>query len=123
MTEEELSEIEARLQATTAAPWEPWICYRCNYLHLGKRDRSAAWVCPDPRNGTLAKPTDLEFIAHARSDVPALVAEVRRLQDGIRWLAQTVHQAGHDGGWESCPKATCDYARKLLAGGGGWPAP
>lgn len=35
----------------------------------------------------------------------------------LRWIAQTVHQAHHEGELGACPKATCRHIRELLEGG------
>lgn len=82
MTPEQLAEIEARAEAATPGPWEwdrQWI----------EDEDEAIYV---PQGATLG-PTliqlgdtyeghryDCAFIAHARQDIPALIAEVRRLQ-------------------------------------------
>lgn len=39
---------------------------------------------------------------------------VARLEEAVRWVAQSVHQAHHEGPLESCARATCDYARQML---------
>lgn len=54
MTQQRLAEIEARCEAATPGPWKP------------KRD-FLSWDC------------NAAFIAHARQDIPALLAEVERL--------------------------------------------
>lgn len=67
MTNEELDEIEKRAAAATPGPW----C--CGYdedsLYSGE-----AYVARFEHGD------DQVFVAHARTDVPALVAEVRRLR-------------------------------------------
>lgn len=74
MTDQELAAIEARVNAATAGPWEAY----CNY--------DECWTLDGPiANGPDMMPKgDAIFIAHARTDVPALVAEVRRL----KWLVR-----------------------------------
>lgn len=50
---------------------------------------------------------DAEFIAHARTDVPALVAEVRRLR---KWLALAMTQSlGED-----CPECEASTGRCVI---------
>jgi hypothetical protein len=61
-------------------------------------------------------------------------ARVAKLEAGLRWAAQTVHQAHHlRGSWEDCPKPACMAVRATLAdgprrfvgvdpGGGTWPS-
>lgn len=69
MTDEELNAIEARCKAATPGPW------------LGDSGRDIVvrdggdWVSVFDY-----KAPNAEFIAHARADLPGLLAEVRRLQ-------------------------------------------
>lgn len=74
MLDSDLDAIEARANAATPGPWEAnGADVTTRYISHGKglvRWQIASYV--DPR--------DLTFIAHAREDVPALVAEVRRLR-------------------------------------------
>jgi hypothetical protein len=76
MTNEELDAIEARAKAATKGPWTSVdSCYLCGGVHVDGSENN-----PVEHGGGYATKEDLSFIAHARSDVPALVAEVRRLQ-------------------------------------------
>lgn len=74
MTEEQLKAIEARAAAATAGPWE------CE----ARRDGSV-WISMGNPLVDEHLQADWEFglkngfATHAREDVPALVAEVRRL--------------------------------------------
>lgn len=74
MSDDELNAIEARANAATPGPWEAdGADVTTRYTSHSKglvRWQVASYV--DPR--------DLDFIVHAREDVPALVAEVRRLR-------------------------------------------
>ncbi len=36
------------------------------------------------------------------------------LRLSLRWVAQTIHQAYHDGLTENCQKNTCDHVMKAL---------
>lgn len=69
MTEAQLAEIEAREKLATAGPWiaNQW---------RGIETADETWLL----DGNMATKSDAEFIAHARDDVPHLVAEVRRLR-------------------------------------------
>lgn len=73
MTPEELAEIERRLDAVTPGEWE-----LSRYDHGGGR----IWDAATKRVliADLYQEGDREFIAHARSDVPALIAELKRCQ-------------------------------------------
>ena len=66
----DLDAIEARVNAATDGPWEAYP----DGLVWTKVPRIG-----DPVSGSVL-PEDAEFIAAARTDVPALVAEVRRLR-------------------------------------------
>jgi hypothetical protein len=71
LSDERLAEIEKRCAAATPGPWVqadlwlPWLQW------LWSQARKAWGYTADP---------DFFFIAHARADAPALVAEVRRLR-------------------------------------------
>ena len=68
-----LDEIEARANAATEGPWEA-----DGSAHVLTADNTPAFVarCADP-DGSDAGVPDAAFIAHARTDVPALVSVVR----------------------------------------------
>lgn len=84
MTDAELAEIEARLEAATPGPWEahfagiyrdkPVVSHKAN----ARGDRLGRFVLweGDPEQAN----KDAAFIARARTDVPALVAEVKALR-------------------------------------------
>ena len=80
MTDEEIREIERRCNEATPAPWQSFIEGRD---HLGGSDfiRTGGLddACPDIYL-TQATHADQDFIAHARQDIPALIAEIRRLK-------------------------------------------
>ena len=99
MTDEELAKIEARANAATAGPWA-----RDMYedgeegegphgVHPGSRGEwvesrdVVSYAASDVGTVEIAAgcytDADAAFIAAARADVPALVAEVRRLRSGI----------------------------------------
>jgi hypothetical protein len=75
MTDDELTEIEERCQRPTAGPWESFIEARD---HLSSEN----FIRTDSKDLYLfgATPSDLDFIAAAREDVPALIAEIRKLR-------------------------------------------
>lgn len=83
MTTKRLDEIEARANAATQGPWE-WHPYMGSGATLAKPNRPFHEL-------NILKTTDdwppvaadAEFIAAARTDVPALLAEVRRLQAAV----------------------------------------
>lgn len=75
LSEQRLSEIEARSDAAGPGPWSA---------------SPAGWVDRIPHasiNRTaFVEVADAEFVAYARQDVPDLIAEVRRLQREVRLL-------------------------------------
>lgn len=98
MTDEQLQAIEARVEAATPGPWtvqQSWHGY-CDCVDGSEHEsygECADWYWSEV--GELDGPTyievnggeysqicqaDMEFIAAARDDVPALIAEVIRLQ-------------------------------------------
>lgn len=99
-----LAEIKARAQAATPGPWFAGDANGGDPPH----ERRPFWVVStedtDPDLGEapeewaaeirVGAQGDAEFIAHAREDVPALVAEVERLQTALGAI-QAVCPAGH----------------------------
>jgi hypothetical protein len=92
--EKRLAEIEERADAATKGPWEmiPDTMFRDNALRpstikaLG-REVFVAKTLSILSNGRGRMLGDAAFIAAARSDVPDLVAEVRRLRAWLKWMA------------------------------------
>lgn len=90
LTESELAAIEARAAAALPGPWEASIEGRDHdsgddVIVTGGHDNNApdmyitlSYWGPEPVR--IPEPADWDFIAHARQDVPRLVAEVRRLR-------------------------------------------
>jgi len=74
MTDAELDAIEARCRAATEGPWawddHGWIFPTAAFTSCVIADNAAA-------------PEDMTFIAHARTDVPALLAEVKSLREQV----------------------------------------
>ena len=82
MTDAELNEIEARANAATYGKWRHLKPQVGASTADGGRLFSSVWSGQfDIGGGMLAR--DAEFIAYAREDVPALVAEVKALQSRI----------------------------------------
>lgn len=73
-----LDEIKKRAEAATPGPWA-----------AHERAHKNEWALRGPATSarTLVR-EDATFIAHARQDVPALVAEVERLREALRPFAQ-----------------------------------
>ncbi|MFD6782300.1 hypothetical protein [Streptomyces diastaticus] len=88
LSPEYLAEIAARAEAATAGPW----CTDGAEIYQGDEySWDAFWVgetCrADEADGGLL---DAAFIAHARTDVPALLAEVERLRAALSSAADAI---------------------------------
>ncbi len=83
MTELELKKIEARCDAAAAGPWKSCVEGRdhtsaSSFIMTGEgRERG------NDIELTGATTADQDFIAHARQDIPKLLAEVRRLEKAL----------------------------------------
>jgi hypothetical protein len=79
MTNEELAEIEARANAATPGPW--------NDTSEGvASEKENYYICECYQNDPddVIIDADRKFIAHARDDIPNLIAEIKRLRTGIK---------------------------------------
>ncbi|PPG34504.1 hypothetical protein [Rathayibacter sp. AY2B9] len=78
----DLDAIESRAGAAEAGPWEITPSLGKAGSILGRWSVDTAWNEPDGKNISyeVNDKADAEFIAHAREDIPALIAEVRRLR-------------------------------------------
>lgn len=76
MDEQRLAEIEARANAAAPAPWSE--------ITVNSEQRKYIWAqgywLATMHDAWFPMAPNAEFIAHAREDVPALIAEVRRLR-------------------------------------------
>ena len=100
MTEVELAVIEKRAEGATAGPWSILNPHRGSCDGIAGPHLCAPEECDEdcplwwrPRNIVETdsgfyppRLNDAMFIAHARSDIPALIGEVRRLQAVINHL-------------------------------------
>ncbi len=92
LPESELSAIAARADAATPEPWRVATGFPTTvlsqYLSDNEADGTVAYesVAECPTWGLSNSEADAAFIAAARSDVPALVAEVRRLRAAVEAL-------------------------------------
>lgn len=75
MTDEQLAAIRARCEAATGGPWE--VGHKCE---IYTRHYQVGPI------GDFWEPADARFTAHAREDIPALLAEVERLRELLRQI-------------------------------------
>lgn len=91
LSDQELTIIEARAAAATHGPWKSFVEGRDHtsgddFIRTGGLDDACPDLylrhdSPDTTGVVVAPVEDQDFIAHARQDVPRLVAEVRRLRE------------------------------------------
>jgi hypothetical protein len=92
MTPEELAEIKARVEAATDAPWvydDEYGNVQCivDNEYFDEHDKDVLGSgCELPGHSDLC--ANGTFIAASRTDVPALVAEVERLQGQVTMLRE-----------------------------------
>ena len=95
MTNEQLQAIKARCEAATPGPWEPGTL---DYMRVEVYQAPEApkvnplrWqracICREARD------QDADFIAYAREDIPALLAEVERLRGECQRQAEYIRIA------------------------------
>lgn len=85
MTDDELAAIEARCEAATPGPWRHSGGYGYILGDFGTSYKVAQLGGTVANPGMIARDdsylkADTAFIANARTDVPALIAEVKRLR-------------------------------------------
>lgn len=82
LTDQQLADIEARANAATPGPWctDSWEIYQGAEYQPGLSEWIGETCRADDSDGSR---NDAEFIAHAREDVPALLAEVDRLRTDL----------------------------------------
>ena len=94
MTSDELQAIKARCDAATPGPWNAVPRATEGYVDgfLGAEIEGP----PDAQRGQFARMEDAEFIAHAREDIPALVAEIEQLRAEIERVEEDLADANAD---------------------------
>ena len=85
LSDDDLDAIQQRCDAATASPWWAWIEGRDGvagdtFIGLGGDPQlKDLYLSHGVGEGPVSE-SDVDFIAHARQDLPALLAEVRRLR-------------------------------------------
>ena len=120
MTRNDLDAIQARADAATPGPW----FVEHGRIHSGSIQRFD-WVAIASMTGSRVWLPDAQFIAQAREDVPALIAEIRELRagrshgdnpvqndpesfavDNATRVEDPTDDAGYDEGWY-CGRGPC----------------
>lgn len=108
---EVLDEIQARVTAATPGPWEvsdanegmheygPMWMVTNDEFHNPSGGEDEPWLAVEMRVGD---EQDAAFIAHARTDVPRLVAALRAVLDN-HWCIEGGDECGYDGRIWPCP--------------------
>lgn len=114
LTETDLAEIERRANAATPGPWAVWD--GCSWRRIGSEATQKTVIepirhhrdsQPDLESESGQRDENLEFAAHSRTDVPALLATIRELQaesDDAHKLLEAMTEA-------------CEFLRVKLEGG------
>ena len=84
LTEKEIDEIKKRCHAASSGPWVSYIEGRdhtsgSDFIMTGEGDNRGEDI-----ELTGATTADQDFIAHARQDIPVLIAEIERLRDLLK---------------------------------------
>jgi len=80
MNDKELTAIRARYEASTPGTWEPHYSYWAvdgTIAGRGVQSNYAKVIYNAPYN----RQEDVDFIAHAHQDIPALLAEIEHLRE------------------------------------------
>ncbi|MFH9072716.1 hypothetical protein [Streptomyces alboflavus] len=113
LTAEQLDQIEARANAATPGPWctDAWEIYQGTEYQPG----ISLWIGETCRGTSSPEQdrADAAFVAAARTDVPALLTEVRRLHAAL----EEIRHLHKDSPMGPCP--LCIDADAAAAGGDG----
>ena len=82
----DLDAIQARADAATPGPWKHFHWPEGNEVHVTPKKPICAWPGFDGDAGKNAR-ANAAFIAAARTDIPALLAECRRLRAALEEIA------------------------------------
>lgn len=123
---ERLDEVEARAEAATDGPW---VNYSPNPKVIREQAIYSEWLedIPEAKSSEIAAlmtPPDAEFIAHARTDLPDLLAVVKRVlawADHMEQSAEALYESseGDDDLVNQAETLRCDarYVRKVVEEG------
>lgn len=93
MSDLDLAAIRQRVEKATEGPWDYYVLpqpvgINRATLHSEHGPRETFWTVDlPPEIGAAGTESDAEFIAHAREDIPALLAEVERLRAKLKQLS------------------------------------
>lgn len=88
LTKKEIDEIKSRLEKASPGPWR--------VTSTSKRHQTGGDYIPDCDDWVVVsifeRKEDAYFVAHAREDIPRLVAEVERLREGLSLIAERYYE-------------------------------
>jgi len=114
LTDAELDEIEARAKKATPEPWKPLGGFVAREpIPPSTLERIADFYDDDVTDQCWDNEV---FVAHARTDVPALVKDVRRLREAAQQLLNDIC-VDEPGFWPV--QASVDHLARALRGEGG----
>lgn len=91
ITDERLKEIKARAEAATPGPWNSWaVVDGIPHNHVASPTEEIAELDNGEYIENPNMDADAKFIAHARQDVPDLIAEVERLEAKLKNVTEGV---------------------------------
>lgn len=113
ITNVELTQMKERAEKATAGPWENFGDSRVYTIDEElTADFDYATICHG-----FKEESDAAFIAHAREDVPRLVAEVERLQNALESVQSDLFSIrGVDSHHDSNITGVCANIRRVLNG-------
>lgn len=104
MTTERLEEIKRREQAASKGPWARDKSDHTGSQVIARGNHVIGWHHRHGRQIDSQVVNDWEFMAHARQDVPDLVAEVERLKKVLDQAISVSELGSHCPGWMSCER-------------------
>lgn len=90
MTHEQIEAIRERAEKATEGPWN----WDGDFTYT-KRGMLEPLIWESEYKGIGVEETDADFIAHSREDIPALLAEVERLQKQNEEYERALSQIAH----------------------------
>jgi hypothetical protein len=91
ITDDDLSAMKARMEATTPGPWTSYFEGRDHFSgdsFIQTSTQDIYITADDYAGGGGHFAADQDFIAHARQDMPRLIAEVERLRAEVGRMAK-----------------------------------
>lgn len=95
MTTEMIAAIRERAERATPGPWQ-WEMLRRGVMGADTLVAMAVWGDEVTEQYIAISDADAEFIAHAREDIPKLLAEIERLQAELKYYKYALGVEGDE---------------------------